>query len=300
MTKAKKNFIKVSLIVIAVLGAVSGIIFWQKKLAEPPQSVTHNQYLSNLRSVNSKLETTDTASLSQQYQLQLERIQLLQEKGLISSDSADISLDAVLTQYVNSLFTWCDGKFGESVWKDRDLKYMHKKTGEPLVKDHEKMKRVRAVLDGRAEVLKLPHQKIESYRDCTDNLAKAKKYKGTDYVSVCLRQCDQTRKILEGLKETYHKKHRAYINSLLNTLDYENNQYPLSKMKWWGETYTAVVGKKDDYFDNWHENKSEYRSKLSQYYRDAQKGFQSQLKKLWWDNDYQYDDYYVIYNSIFN
>ena len=296
MTKPKKNIIKVSLIVVAVLGAVSGIIFWQKHLSALPDSNTHNQYLQNLRNVNTELETTDTATLSYQYRMQLERIQLLKDKGLITSDSAEISTNAVLNQYANSLFTWCDSKFKESVWKDKDLKYMWKKTGDPLVKDFENMKKIRAVLDGHAEVLKLPHQNITSYQDCVDNLARAKKYKGTDYVSECLRRCEKTKSILENLKETYHKKHKTYIYSLLAKLDYDSHQYSLSEMKSWGDTYNTASRKKDDYFDNWQESSAEYKVKLSMYYRDARNGFGYQL---WSCSGYDYDRYSMIYNNIF-
>lgn len=221
--KTKKNIIKISLIVVALVAAVLGVVLLQKILSPPTIKEFDNQYLADLEQRARSLDTDDTNQLVKEYNLQLDRIQLMKEKGLISEDEEQARKNAVLDRYVKSFFQWCDRKFSNSQWYKADLDFMRSRVQDRNVSNYDSIKLVSDVLVAYNYVDGLlgKHRSISSSQDIREDLAKVENYKsGTGYVAERLRTCDHTKDILNRVRGVYQDRHKKGVQSELNKLTY--------------------------------------------------------------------------------
>ena len=84
MKKANKNLLKVTLIVLAVLAAVTAVLVFLKSRMEPPQRLTYtNQYTEDIRNEAEQIANADEQALEQSFKLVINRIELMKKENLI-------------------------------------------------------------------------------------------------------------------------------------------------------------------------------------------------------------------------
>lgn len=251
--KTKKNVtLKISLIVLAVLAAVAGVLFFMKSRVQPPRKIELvNQYDNNLQQLIAQLSSVEEAQLEQEYQLLRERIQLMKEEEMITADDYSNRWMEFLNQYVPRFSAWCENRFLKHVWPKEDLQFMRDRIAELqpdnlIINDdnQQKINVVKSVLSDYDKVWKLRDVRITCCDDSRKNLDEAKQYKQHRYLSYC----DTVMDFLNQLPDIYKAKHHTHINTLLISLNFSS--YSVDKIQKWGGYYQNAYVAVRDYIGN--------------------------------------------------
>lgn len=302
-SKAKKNIIKVSLIVVSVAGAVLGIVLLQKLLSPPVLKELPNQYLADLQQRNEQLN--DTTQLEYRYQQQLDRIRLMQEKKLITDEEARNKKDTFLLNYADQFFVWCTSEFSKSTWADATLQFMGDRInnlaqGGLQVSSHEKLQKVKKVLAAYKDITtNWPNRKIEKYSDHQHYADKKEEYFKDDYVKTCLTTCNRTHNILDGLYETDKDKHKSHVQTLINNLCKNPTLANYGNLKNRKQEVSSAI---DDY-GNWNDvnGKADLRKSLDNKW-DGDDNYNSVMNVLtckFWNDWSSKDRTDYEFNSVF-
>ena len=305
MKSSKKNILKATLISLAVIIAVTGVLVFMKTRVQPPKRVAFtNQYTDNIHQESEKLNNVSEKELKDDFKLILNRIEMMRQEDLISEEERRTSLGEYLNAYVPAFRTWCEDKFNQSVWTQSNLSFMRQRINE--IKRYQtngneivnadnmaKLREVEDVLTKYYAAWKLEKISIHNSRESRENLNKAKGYKQDPHLSKCTALMNS----LNRLKSKYQQSHYNNVYKLVQQLDMGN--YPTKYMlNEWAENYATAKSAINDYnsvasslygvsTDNFG---------LEDYKRSARNGFGGMIS-AWDPSD---ESIRRTYNSIFN
>ena len=287
-----KNLLKVSLIVVAVLLAVSAVLIFLRTRVKPPQSLTYtNQYTEDIHRASEQLANVSGQGLEQDFQRVTNRIELLKQEGLITDEEYASSISEYVNAYVPAFRTWCDKQFNQSVWPSETLRFMRKRLDE--VKRYNaqagnnsalspenvtKLNEVDETLKKYYAAWKLKDARIRKSADSRANLSKANQYKRDAYLSKCTALMNS----LNNLPSVYQKTHFNYVNSLVRGLSMDNYN-SASQVSDWAAKYKNAKSAITDYNSAassiYHTPTSNFN--IDSYFTQAKNGFRRYISE--WD-----------------
>lgn len=291
MKKANKNLLKVTLIVLAVLAAVTAVLVFLKSRMEPPQRLTYtNQYTEDIRNEAEQIANADEQALEQSFKLVINRIELMKKENLITDEERNSSIAEFMNAYVPAFCNWCEQRFGQSVWPNATLQFMRGRINEvnrydaaadySIVSEENKilLDEVDKVLKDYNEAWRLQSVAIHKSSDSRTNLNKARRFKNDSHLS----KCSALVNMLDNLPSRYQQSHFNYVNSLVKGLSMSN--FPsANQIDEWAEKYKAAKSAISDYnsvaSSLYHTSTSDFN--LNSYYYEAKSGFRNKISK--WD-----------------
>ena len=305
MKPSNKNLLKATLIFLAVIIAVTGILVFMKTRVQPPKRITFvNQYTDNIHQESVKLENVTEKELKNDFKLILNRIEMMQRENLITEEERTASINEYLNAYVPAFRTWCEDKFNQSVWSQSNLSFMRQRineikryqsNGDDIINadNMSKLNEVENILTKYYAAWKLEKISIHNSQESRINLNKAKEYKQDPHLSKCTALMNS----LNRLTSRYQQSHYNYVNKLVQKLDMSN--YPTKyTMNEWAENYTTAKSAINDYNSVASSlyGVSTDSFDLVEYKRAAKYGFREMIS-AWDPSD---NDIRRTYNNIFN
>lgn len=281
MKKAKKNLLKTCLIVLAVLLAVGAVLIFLKTRVQPPRKIAYvNQYTENIHQASERIARADAQGLEQDFQLVINRIELLKREGLISAEESAGSLSEFVNAYVPAFRNWCEQRFNQSVWPEKSLQFMQRRIDEVKrinVANSEnvaKLNEVDKILKDYRAAWKLQKVAVHSSGDARSNLAKANQFKQDAHLSKCTALVN----MLNGLPSLYQRRHSNYVLSLVSSLDMSHYTSE-NQIGEWATKYKKAKSAVNDYNSVASSlyNTSSNEFNLNDYYRQAKLGFRSKI-----------------------
>ena len=305
MKPSNKNILKASLITLAVILAVVGVLIFMKTRVQPPKRIAIvNQYTDNIHQESGKLDNATDKELKNGFNLILNRTEMMKKENLISAEEYTASISEYLNAYVPAFRTWCENKFNQSVWPQADLSFMRQRIkeikryqtngNEVITADNmAKLNEVDNVLNKYYAAWKLEKISIHNSRESRANLNKAREYKQDPHLSKCTALMNS----LNRLPSKYQQSHHYNVNRLVQQLDMSNypNKYMMNE---WAENYTTAKSAINDYNSVASSlyGVSTDSFDLVEYKRAARSGFRDMISS-WDPSD---NDIRRTYNSIFN
>ena len=242
MKKAKKNLLKSGLIALAVLLAVSAVLVFLKTRVQPPRRINYiNQYVENIHQASEQIAHADERGLEQDFQIIINRIELLKQEELISDEEAAASLSEFVNAYIPAFRNWSEQQFNQPEWPQQTLQLMRRRIDEvrrynvASSENVAKLNEVDKILKDYNEAWKLKNAAIRSSRDSRSNLAKANQFKRDAHLS----KCTALMNMLDNLPMVYQKSHLNHVSSLVKGLSMNNfqNDYQINE---WAAKYKSA------------------------------------------------------------
>lgn len=300
MKKTNKTILKVALVVLAAVLAVSAVLVFLKTRVQAPQQLTYtNQYAEDIHREAGEIANTSSKELEQSFLSVTDRIELFRQEGLLSNDECDSRLSEYLNDYVPAFRSWCDQQFHQSIWPGQTLAFMRDRireltrystAGATISGDNTtKLQEVTKVLDDYEAAWKLQSVRITNSSISRPNLQKARNYRQDPYLS----NCTALMEMLQKLPETYRRSHHAHVSGLVNALRMSNFTNK-SQIDEWGRKYQNAQSAVSDYQSAARQlyNASSDDFGMSTRYQEAKSGFARMIDEY----DYEAETYYNIFH----
>lgn len=255
-----KTSIKILLILLALAGAVFGVLYWQKTQVEPPQNpspdnVNYNQLKEHISAIN------NGGDLDKAFEKAYDELTFLSDEGIIEPPERNEQLrelaDAYAPQFASNALSAL-----RNPWTYTDLKRLNDRAkflaaltsteGDKVIVDSdvkEKFNIINKVNDDYAKANALASRTtFSNVRDAKDRISRANSYRNNTYLSNCSALVERLRSLPGKIGHSHFLNVSAAVNSL--TRNYRN--------------YSDIPAKKRQL----RNRISEYRSMTGNYGRD--------------------------------
>ena len=124
--------IKILLLVVAMLLAVGGVMFYYKTIVSPPGKLEFkNQYVNSDKKDISKIKTANTdLALDSTFVTITHELDLQLSNSFLTEKERDELLELFATQYVPKYVSICNSKFSKTVWNEGELQKISSRISE--------------------------------------------------------------------------------------------------------------------------------------------------------------------------
>lgn len=245
-----KTSIKILLLLLALAGAVFGVLYWQKTQVEPPQNpdsteVNYTQLKQHVVDINSSND------LDKAFEKVYDELCFLKDEGLIDDAQRDEQLRALADAYAPQFASNALSALHND-WTYNDLKRLTGRVkllssltftqGDAIIVDHdvkEKFSIISKVNDDYAKANALASRTtFSNVRDAKDRISKANSYRNNTYLRHCSALVERLRNLPGKIGHSHYLNVSAAVNSLAR--NYRNYSDILAKKR-------AVSSKIGDY-----------------------------------------------------
>lgn len=232
--------IKITLLIVAVIAAVSGVMAYYKTIVSPPSHMSfNNQYVAAVRNDIAEVKNLSTTDeLDSSFVATTHEINFMWKDSLLQSKERDELLDSFVVQYIPKFVADCNEKFSATDWSDIVLKQMSAKIAQ--------LRSLKAVdgsivVGGQADAslgqvmgvistyyaakVAASHIGYTNLADAKIKIATAQKYAGTSPINNCVALVD----LLNSVPKRLEKSHFSYlvwqVNRLRNYHSYTQSSY---------------------------------------------------------------------------
>lgn len=228
------KFIKIILLVVAILLAVGGVMVYYKTIVSPPRKLEFsNQYVNAAKKDIAKVKSANTdLGLDTIYIGIIHELDFLLSNSFLSDQERNELMQSFLTQYVPAYVSYCNSEFNKSVWKESELQKINIRISE--LQGFQTTDR-KMIIQGEAKTsLQRVHNVIVSYYDAK-TAAAASGYNGLEsarqristakrYASMSpINNCSDLVSRLNSVSSRLEQAHYAYLASLVERLRYYYN-----------------------------------------------------------------------------
>ena len=123
------KLVKIALLIVAIIAAVSGVMAYYKTVVSPPSHMSFkNQYVAAIKNDIAEVKKLSTTNeLDSSFVAITHEINFMWKDSLLQSKEQDELLESFAVQFVPKFVTSCDEKFSATVWSDIALKQMSAK-----------------------------------------------------------------------------------------------------------------------------------------------------------------------------
>ena len=121
--------IKITLLIVAIIAAVGGVMAYYKTIVSPPSHMRfNNQYIAAIKSDIAEVANISTTSeLDSSFVATTHEINFMWKNTLLQNTERNELLESFAVQYIPKFVEDCNGKFAATDWSDIVLKQMSKK-----------------------------------------------------------------------------------------------------------------------------------------------------------------------------
>lgn len=282
-----KIVIKISILVIAISLAIGGVMIYAKTKVEPPTALKQsNQYLNDLKQCDSSLKKAKSAYQEDSiYSHTVNRIQVFQKEGKISTSETDSNYDKLLASYIPLFMKRSFAKFANTVWYEDDHAYMlsvisglksikHFNQSSVLTKSNlDSLSTITKTISNYRQARAISLNKhFNGVNNAQSIISQARSFADNEYLS----KCTDLRNALNKVSSNIEQSHYNYISSQVEKLSqyhyynkefYENTLIPQvdASVSEYEKKASALYGSKRDVNTLWNKARSYY-NEASNYY----------------------------------
>lgn len=232
--------IKIALLAVAIIAAVSGVMAYYKTIVSPPSHIKFaNQYVAAVNNdiVGIKKKTT-AAELDSSFEAITHELKFMYSDSLLQDKERDELTEAFVVQYVPKFTEICKSQFSSSNWSDTMLKQMSKRIAQL---QSLKTKNGTVIVGGEAETsLDYVEGVISDYyaakacalnttyvslSDAKNKIASAKKYASMSPINNCVHLVSQLNSVPARLERSHFIYLVGQVNRLRNYYNYTQASY---------------------------------------------------------------------------
>ena len=294
----KKNIIKTSLLILAILLSVGAILFYKHTVLDPPKSFdfknAHNE------SVLNSIQKISNDSLESSFSDVLYKLARFKAEGLIGSDTLDLRLEDALVKYIPLFIEKSNASFSKSVWdtpdwshsfmvnRSNELKNYKKATGEYVIERHSdyinQLDGIENIINRYNAAWQLARNtKYVSIEDTKSRVRSANNYKDDNM----LKHCSALVMALDNLPNAIQNSHLSYLKNVSSLYCHGIGGYEryLSALK---DVYNNKISDYVSYYGN-NGSINEIRNKLISEQYNVLNGFVNYALNI--NNFYDYQSY---------
>lgn len=282
-----KNKVKVLILVLSIIAAVSGVMIYAKTIVEPPMALKQiNQYTTDLSICYSSLVKAGSEVQEDSiFAITVDRIKKFEAEGKLTAVDAKSNIECLLGKYTPLFFKHSFGKFQQNTWHDSDHNYMLS-----VIKSLKSMKHTdntTAIVKTTLDSLNQVERVISNYRQArtlsrrtsfTDVASaqnvinQAGKYVNDPWLS----KCTDLSNALKNIKSSIAQSHYSYVLDQVEKLSqykyygqsyYENTLIPLvdATVTEYDNKAATLYGSKRDVNSLWNKARAYYNEAASYY-----------------------------------
>lgn len=282
-----KTVVKILVLLISVVGAISCVVIFAKTKVAPPVILSPiNQYMQDVSDLISKEMSSDDVSGDDEVFIKaMDRIQIFYNEGKIDASEFDESLDRFVASYSSRFLERCFTTFNQTEWENETHNYILVQSA--LLKGITHSDRTRVIQKSTLDSLDLAASIISDYRDATRvshivtftgyenaNVAihKASSYASNKYLMNCRKLMNDLIMVKPRLAASCYNQVVAKIDELENYRYYSKDYYDNTLVPQVDQVVTTydnmaekIFGTKENVNVLWNRAKSHYNDAMSYY-----------------------------------
>lgn len=232
--------IKITLLIVAIIAAVSGVMAYYKTIVSPPSHLRfNNQYVAAVKNDIAEvknLSTTDELDFS--FVATTHEINFMWKNSLLQRKEQDELLESFAVQYIPKFVANCNEKFSAPDWNDMLLKQMSTKIaqlrslkttdGSIIVggEANSSLSKVQGVISNYyAAKNAASNIGYTSLSDAKVKIATAKKYASMSPINNCVALVSQLKSVPTRLEHAHFAYLIGQVNLLRNYSNYTQSSY---------------------------------------------------------------------------
>lgn len=282
--------IKILLLVVAVIVAIGGVLFYMKTIVSPPQQLSFkNQYEIQLKKDIEDFRKVGQDSLERTFAMLADKSRRFKAESVIDEKAFDQNYAEIIGVYSPKLAQYCFGQFSKSVWDDGDLKWMEGRIAQlrdlTVENGSKKIMSDFSEADGKFTIIL---KTIGKYREAkalsnrTDfsgldearaRINKANQYKQDDYLKNNASLVKALNNLPSRLEASHYATLRSKVNQLANYYNYSADSYDtmsdrvVAALKEYKQNARSVYGEARS-LDGLESDASRYYSAAVEYYKN--------------------------------
>lgn len=234
--------VKILLLVVAVIIAIGGVLFFMKTIVSPPQDLEFkNQYELALNQKIEGFKKVDSDNLEREFATLTDLAHRFKEESSIDDKFFDQEYTEIIGVYSPKFAQYCFGQFQKSVWDESELKWMEDRIAQlrklTIEDGSRKIMDNYAESDGRFSIIlktigKYREAKSLSNRisysglgEARSRISKANQYKQDDYLKNNAALMKALNSLPSRLEASHYAALRAKVNTLANYYSYSADSY---------------------------------------------------------------------------
>ena len=234
------KYVKVVVLIIAILFAVGGVMAYYKTIVSPPGRLEFkNQYVNSDKSDISRVKFADTdQALDSVFVAITHELDLQLSDSFLTEQERDELLESFATQYVPAYVSVCKSKFRNSVWNEKELQKINSRISElqALITTDKKV-----VIQGEANTsLNEVHNVIVNYYEAKmaasasgynglqaakQKIATARKYASMSPINNCTDLVSRLNSVSARLEQAHYSYLVGQVERLRPYYNYSQTEY---------------------------------------------------------------------------
>lgn len=221
-----KTSIKILLLLLALAGAVFGVLYWQKTQVEPPQNpspgnVNYNQLEEHVAAIN------NGDDLDKNFDKVYDELCFLNDEGLIKADERDEQLrdltEAYAPQFASNALSklqnsWTYDNLKRLVNRVKLLSSLTSTEGDPMIVDQDVKQKFDIINKVNTDYAKanalVSRTSFTNVRDVKDRISNANTYRNNTYLCHCSPLVERLRNLPAKIGSSHYSVVRSAVNSL--------------------------------------------------------------------------------------
>lgn len=232
--------IKITLLIVAIIAAVSGVMAYYKTVVSPPSHMSFkNQYVAAVKNDIAEVKNLTTADeLDSSFVATTHEINFMWKDSLLQSKDRDELLESFSVQYIPKFVADCNEKFSATDWSDAVLRKMSTKIaqlrslktvdGSVIVggSANGSLTKVQGVISNYyAAKAAASHIGYTSLADAKFKIATARKYASMSPINNCVALVEQLNSVPLRLERAHFAYLVGQVNRLRNYYNYTQSSY---------------------------------------------------------------------------
>lgn len=237
-----KKSVKILLLVVAVIIAIGGVLFFIKTMVSPPQDLKFkNQYESALNQKIDEFKKVDSNNLEREFAKLTDLAHRFKAESNIDDKIFDKEYTEIIGVYSPKFAQYCFGQFQKSVWDESEHKWMEVRIaqlrkltvedGSRKIMDNyeESNGRFSIIIKtiGKYREAKALSNKVgySGLGEARSRIIKANQYKQDDYLKNNAALMKALNSLPSRLEASHYAALRAKVNTLANYYNYSADRY---------------------------------------------------------------------------
>lgn len=235
-----KKSIKITLLVVAIIAAISGVMAYYKTVVSPPSHLKFsNQYVAAVqKDIDALKNGKTTEGLDSSFVATTHEINFMWKDSLLQSKERDELLKSFAAQYVPLFVQMCNGEFSSTSWNEPTLKHflvriaqlrsLKKVDGFAVVdgSDNGSLNSVQNVVSNYyVAKAAASHTRYTSLADAKAKIATARKYASMSPINNCVALVNQLNSVPVRLEQSHFSYLIGQVNRLRNYYNYDQSSY---------------------------------------------------------------------------
>ncbi|WP_337944174.1 hypothetical protein [Prevotella pectinovora] len=232
--------IKITLLIVAIIAAVGGVMAYYKTIVSPPSHMRfNNQYIAAIKSdIAEVVNLSTTDGLDSSFVATTHEINFMWKNTLLQNTERNELLESFAVQYIPKFVEDCNGKFAATDWSDIVLKQMSKKItqlrslkttdGTYVVggEANTSLEKVQNTISNYyAAKAAASHTGYTGLADAIIKIATAKKYASMSPINNCMALVNQLNSVPKRLEQSHFAYLVNQVNRLNNYYNYDQSSY---------------------------------------------------------------------------